>query len=185
MIGSSSRGCHHCLFSTVMQTTNNNNSNKDREISDEDDQLYKVKVLLTSADRPIVDDISQTRLEYCSKAKDAATSAGIEARLYYDTRHTPLLLNLGDKAYLLLNHGYQLPGKPNRKQSPQRCVPFSVKHRVGRLAYGLELPENWIIHPVISLPSWNRTYRSATWGKCFLTSKNVRICSEKHKAHPN
>lgn len=57
----------------------------------------------------------------------------------------------GDRPYLRLNHGYHLPGKPSKKTSPQRCGPFLVKKGIGRLAYLLELPLHWRVHPIISV----------------------------------
>ena len=53
--------------------------------------------------------------------------------------------------YLRLHHGDQLPGRPGRKLSTQRCGPFTVKRRIGRLAYELELPPAWKVHPVVSV----------------------------------
>lgn len=60
-------------------------------------------------------------------------------------------MNPGDKAYLKLHAGYKLPGKPNKKISNQRCPPFLVKRRIDRLAYELDLPPKWKVHPVISV----------------------------------
>ena len=54
-------------------------------------------------------------------------------------------------AFLRLHHGYNLPHKPNKKLSNQRAGPFLIKRRVGNLAYELDLPPAWKIHPVISI----------------------------------
>ncbi|KAF5712771.1 ribonuclease H [Fusarium globosum] len=43
-----------------------------------------------------------------------------------------------------------LPGKPFKKWSQQRTGPFRIKRIVNDLAYELELPDQWKIHPVIS-----------------------------------
>ena len=112
---------------------------------------FKVREALTtlSADQAV--DLPAQRLEYQREAADATAFANAKAKIYYDARHTPLLLNAGDYAYLRLNHGYRLPSKPNKKLSQQRCGPFLVKKRVGRLAYELDLPPAWRIHPVISV----------------------------------
>ena len=53
--------------------------------------------------------------------------------------------------YLKLHHRYTLPGKPNRKYSQQRAGKFTIKRKVSHLAYELDLPESWHIHPVISI----------------------------------
>ena len=50
-----------------------------------------------------------------------------------------------------LHISWRISGKPNRKLSNQRCGPFLVKRRVGRLAYELELPPNWRVYPTISV----------------------------------
>lgn len=99
-------------------------------------------------------DMAAQRLEYRQEAADATAFANAKAKIYYDARHQPLLLRQGDSAYIILHHGYQLPGRPNRKVSPQRCGPFKVVRRVGRLAYKLEIPHSWKqrrIHPVFSV----------------------------------
>ena len=116
---------------------------------------FKVKEalsLLNTSGKPITEDLAQRRLEYRAEAAEATAFANAKAKVYYDARHIPLMMRPGvDKAYLKLNQGYQLPGKPNRKVSPQRCGPFPIKRRVGRLAYELDLPPNWRVHPVISI----------------------------------
>lgn len=63
-----------------------------------------------------------------------------------------LKMNAGDKVFPRLHHGYRLPGEPNKKFGNQRCGPFTIKRRVGHLAYELaDLPDHWRIHPVISI----------------------------------
>ena len=91
------------------------------------------------------------RFIFRKEAADATSFANAKAKIYYDVRHTPLLMKKGDYAFLKLNHGYRLPAHPNRKLSQQRCGPFLIKRRVGRLAYELELPPAWAVHPVISV----------------------------------
>lgn len=90
------------------------------------------------------------RQEYQAEASDAIAFANAKMKVYYDSRHKPLLLKPGDKAYLRLNKGYKLP-EHHQKLSQRRCGPFLVKRRVGRLAYELDLPSTWKIHPVISI----------------------------------
>src|SRR5271154_4382293 len=46
--------------------------------------------------------------------------------------------------------GYRLPGG-NAKLSSRRVGPFVITEPVGQLAYKLQLPQQWHIHPVISL----------------------------------
>ena len=99
----------------------------------------------------IPDNILDRRLKYQREAADATAFAQAKAKIYYDARHQPILFHPGDKVYLRLHHEYQLPDRSNRKMSNQRCEPFTVKRRAGRLAYELELPAHWRIHPIISV----------------------------------
>ena len=112
---------------------------------------FKVREALTSLTERQATDLPAQRLEYRQEAADATAFANAKAKIYYDARHVPLRFKAGDYAYLRLHHGYQLPGRPNKKVSQQRCGPFLVKRRVGRLAYELELPPAWRVHPVISV----------------------------------
>ncbi|RWA03570.1 hypothetical protein EKO27_g11536 [Xylaria grammica] len=77
--------------------------------------------------------------------------AAVQAKRYYDGKHRSIEFEVGDKVYLKLHSGYHLPGKPSRKYSQQMSGPFEVKRRVGTLAYELDLPPDYIIHPVISV----------------------------------
>lgn len=94
---------------------------------------------------------AEDRFIFRKEASDATSFANAKSKIYYDVRHTPLLMKSGDFAYLTLNRGYRLPSQPNRKLSQQRCGPFLIKRRVGRLAYELELPPAWRVHPVVSV----------------------------------
>lgn len=57
--------------------------------------------------------------------------AAADAKIRYDARHTPLIFDVRNKAYLKLHHGYNLPGKPPRKWPQQRVGPLTVIRRVG------------------------------------------------------
>ena len=74
--------------------------------------------------------------------------------LYHDKGHKPITFNPGDKVYITLakglDPGYRLPISTN-KLGEQRVGPFPVTRAVGKLAYELELPATWKIHPVISV----------------------------------
>ena len=93
----------------------------------------------------------ENRFVYRKEAADATSFAAAKAKIAYDSRHQPLRFRPGEKAYLRLHHGYSLPSKPNRKLSNQRTGPFRIKRKVGRLAYELELPPKWNVHPVVSI----------------------------------
>ena len=113
---------------------------------------FKVRDVLTALTRkaaPI--DVEFERYRHQQEAADATSYAMAKAKIIYDSRHTPLLLKPGDHAFLRLHKGYTLPSDPNAKLSNQRTGPFLVKRRIGRLAYELDLPPQWRVHPVISV----------------------------------
>lgn len=74
------------------------------------------------------------------EARLAMDFAAAKAKRWYDAKHRPIQLKAGDKVYLRLHNGYNLPGKPNRKLSQQRTGPFVIKRMVGDLAAELQLP---------------------------------------------
>ena len=74
-----------------------------------------------------------------------------DAKVRYDVRHKPVTLEPGDLAFVKLHKGYHLPGLENSKLSNQRAGPFKVLRKYGNLAYKLDLPEIWKVHPVISV----------------------------------
>lgn len=84
-------------------------------------------------------------------AADVIVLAAIEAKRYYDGKHTTAFLNVGDKAYLRLHRGYSVPGIRSKKIKQQMIGPFTVLRRVGKLAYEMDFPEHWHVHPVVSI----------------------------------
>ena len=69
---------------------------------------------------------------------------------YYDWRHTPKFFEVGDMVNLRLHRDYTLPGITNRKTGQQFVGPLKVLERIRQLAYRLDIPAVWKIHPVIS-----------------------------------
>lgn len=86
-------------------------------------------------------------------AKDAIAFANINAKYHYDRHHQPMFLKVGDYAYLRLHKGYNIPANLGitKKLAQQYVGPFKVLERVGRLAYLLEVPEDWQMHPVFTI----------------------------------
>jgi len=84
-------------------------------------------------------------------AEDASTHAAYHIARNYNRKHKDLSLKVGDKAYIRLGTGYKLRGIPKAKLGLQRVGPFNIVEKVGRLAYKLDLPDGWKIHPVISI----------------------------------
>ncbi|SLM35924.1 probable transposable element [Lasallia pustulata] len=84
-------------------------------------------------------------------AKDAIAWAALQSKHYYNANHHPRFFSIGDKVLLRLHCGYKLPGIVNQKIEQQFVGPFTVTEQIGRLAYRLDLPLNWLIHNVISI----------------------------------
>lgn len=102
--------------------------------------------LTTEKSQPEID-----RRSFRQEAANAIAFANTKAKSYYDSSHKPLRLNVGDKAFLWLHHGYNLPHKPNKKLSNQCAGNFLIKRRIGNMAYELDLPPAWKVHTVISI----------------------------------
>ncbi len=105
--------------------------------------IYKFKIkktlFLLNYDKFITNNLFNKRFKYCIEIKNAIVFANIKVKIYYNLRHTSLLLNSKDKTYLKLNYDYQLLNKFNRKIFSQQCDSFIIKKRVERLAYKLKL----------------------------------------------
>lgn len=113
-------------------------------------------------------DIFTMRGYHRTEAARSIAYAESQAKARYDQAHKAIYLKARDKAYLRLHRGYRLPGEPNWKLSNQRCGPFTIKRKVGPLAYELaDLPARWKIHPVVSMaqlePEENAVLSGGTW----------------------
>ena len=88
-----------------------------------------------------------------ASAKDAIAFANANSKRHYDRRHHPMFLKVGDWALLRLHKGYSIPStmKITTKLAQQYVGPFRIVERVGRLAYRLEIPGHWRIHPVFTI----------------------------------
>lgn len=96
-------------------------------------------------------DFEKLRLLKREAADDAISFANAMTKARYDSRHTPMEFRVGDKAYLNLHHGYEIPGQGNHKLHQQRVGPFEILRKVGYLAYELKLSPIMRIHPVVSV----------------------------------
>ena len=94
-------------------------------------------------------DLSAQRLKYRRKAVDVIVFVNAKFKIYYDVKHTSLLLNFDDYVYLRLHHEYQLFDKLNKKLSQQRCEFFLIKKRVKRLVYELDFFSTWRVHSIM------------------------------------
>jgi hypothetical protein len=103
-----------------------------------------------------VSDWTRERQLLRDEAHDALVFAQAKMSIYYDKKHTPITFKPGDKVFISLAKGfasgYKLPHNVvNRKLSQQHVGPFTIVEAVGKLAYRLDIPPTWRIHPVISV----------------------------------
>lgn len=97
------------------------------------------------------EDWLEKRSVNATEAEAAIAWANVTAKNLYDRHHRPLTLQVGEQAFLRLHKGYTLPSVKSPKLAIQRVGPFTILERKGNLAYKLDLPVNWKIHPVISI----------------------------------
>jgi hypothetical protein len=84
------------------------------------------------------------------EVSDALAMAAVNAKQYYDGKHVPMFMNVGDVAYIRLHKGHSIP-LASKKLGQQRIGPFCILERIGRLAYKLDIPQHWRIHPVFTI----------------------------------
>ena len=94
-------------------------------------------------------DLSIKRLEYRQETVDVIAFAAAKSKVYYDVRHTLILLKVDEYVYLRFHQDYQLSNKSNKKLSQQRCEFFKIIRRMRRLTYEFELSSAWRIHFVV------------------------------------
>jgi hypothetical protein len=93
--------------------------------------------------------LNQIRLRNRQETTDVVSFVNAKIKIIHDRRHKSLFLNSEKKAFLRFHKKYNLFEVINRKLSQQRCDSFTVKRRVKRLTYKLELSKTWRIHLVI------------------------------------
>ena len=86
-------------------------------------------------------------------ATEAIFFALLNQKLTYDCRHQPLFMKVGKWALLRLHKGYSIPTTAGvtKKLTQQYVSPFCIIEKVSRLAYKLDIPPDWRIHPVFSV----------------------------------
>lgn len=97
------------------------------------------------------DKVAVDRLIARGDAEDSAKHAAFHIARHYNRKHKDIEFRKGSMVFLRLGVGYKLKGIPKQKIGMQRVGPFRVVDKIGRLAYKLELPDTWRIHPVISV----------------------------------
>jgi len=97
----------------------------------------------------IIDDFSNRCLKYDVEVSEIIAFANAKTKIYYNVRHVFFIIKSNEKAYLKLNHKYQLFYKLNKFFFSQRCDSFLIKCRIERLAYELKLSFNRQIYFII------------------------------------
>ncbi|KIO06501.1 hypothetical protein M404DRAFT_83116, partial [Pisolithus tinctorius Marx 270] len=98
--------------------------------------------------QPPQESLAGDRLEQLAANRDAAIIAHKEAQELMKSRSkgTYMEFSVGDKVWLDASDLKR--DVPSRKLVPRRHGPFVVSERISLVAYKLELPPNWRIHPV-------------------------------------
>ena len=133
----------YILILSIIQTQLNNSFNVVTDLSS-NEIIYDFKVknaLFNIIEINTVNtlNLSTQRMKYQREVVDATDFVVAKIKIYYDARHTSILLRSDEKTYLQLNKDYKLFDKLNSKLSQQRCESFKILERVERLAYRLEL----------------------------------------------
>ena len=86
-------------------------------------------------------------------AKDAIAFANANTKYYYDRHYQPMFFRVNDFAFIRLHKGYNIPANLGitKKLTQQYVGPFKILERVGRLAYRLDVFEDWKVYPVFSV----------------------------------
>jgi hypothetical protein len=101
-----------------------------------------------------------SRDELRDDARQSLVFAQTKMSIYYDRKHLPISFKTGDMAYIRLagsmEPGFHLQHEVSHKLSQQRVGPFRVVEKIGNLAYKLDIPPTWKIHPIISVAHMER-----------------------------
>lgn len=88
-----------------------------------------------------------------AEASNAISFAMSNQKTTYDRKHQPLFMKVREWAMLRLHKGYNITATAGvtKKLTQQYVGPFRIVEKVGRLAYRLDVPPDWWIHPVFSV----------------------------------
>ena len=122
------------LIFPFFQTQFNNSFNAVTGLSaNEFNYGFKMHETFSNLTEPKISDLPAQRLKYRQKIANVSAFVNVKTKIYYDARHLPLLINVGDRTYLKLHHGYELPDRFNKKIFQQRCGPFKIVKRIKQL----------------------------------------------------
>jgi hypothetical protein len=99
------------------------------------------------------------------EAREALRLAAMDMKRSFDKSHTWKMFSPGDEVLIRLGRGYKIPADrrtgAQKRLSPklqqQFSGPFKVIRRIGRLAYKLDIPDDWRIDnvfPISLLEPW-------------------------------
>lgn len=102
---------------------------------------------------PAISDKQLSPILVRREAADAIAFAQINNKVSYDRKHLNVSLKAGDWALIKLHKGYNIPSSEllGRKLSQQYAGPFRILAKIGNLAYHMDLPTSWRIHPVLTI----------------------------------
>ncbi len=88
-----------------------------------------------------------------AEASDAISFALTNQIEHYNRHHQSLFMKIGEWAMLKIYKGYLIPSSigVTKKLTQQYVGPFQIIKKVGQLAYRLDVPSDWMIHPVFSM----------------------------------
>lgn len=118
----------------ALQANLNNSVNADIEKSLNeivyDFKIHELALFLTSEALVIEFDFVNLRERYRKKAENVTSFVNAKVKIYYDSRHTSLLLKSENKAFLRLNREYRLSERSNAKlfQSTHRFISRQTLH---------------------------------------------------------
>ena len=96
-----------------------------------------------------------------SRASQMLQRAQERQKVQADRKRREQVFRVGEQVLLSTEH-LQLKNAPVRKLRKRFVGPFFVTKRIGPVAYELELPQTWKIHPVFHT-SLLRPFRTSTW----------------------
>ena len=119
---------------------------------------------------------------YRSETADVIAFANMDVKLRYNQHHYLITMKEEDKAFIKLHKDYTLPEIKKLKFINQRTSPFRIICWIRNLAYKLDLPKNWKIHPVISVAQLKPALKQAdlySWQEKSEKSSSVTEFNKK------
>jgi hypothetical protein len=134
---------------SLIQANLNNSQNAVTELcSNELIYEFKVKNIIFSLVENLKNSLTQfkimnlikkTRIRNRQETANAVSYVNIKVKIIHDRKHKSLFLNSENRTFLRLHKEYNLFDIINKKLSQQRCDSFTMKRRINRLTYELDL----------------------------------------------